>query len=49
MMVEQFMAELAFLIGSNENEGSIKPGEGDASTDDILSNDRRGGWGNLWD
>ena len=46
MMVEQFMAEVAFMIGSGEHEGNIPGGEDDGSG---FSNDRRGGWGDLWD
>ena len=42
MVVEQFMAELAFLVGSQTD---MEGGESDLPLD---ANDRRGGWGDLW-
>lgn len=41
MVVEEFMAEIAFLDASNPEIGGEFGGEFD-------SNDRRGGWGDLW-
>lgn len=46
MVVEQFMAEIAFLDASGDNIGG-----NDNVTDDnegFSANDRRGGWGDLW-
>ena len=44
MVVEQFMAELAFLGGSGLGGNTDPDGPGE----EPLSNDRRGGWGDLW-
>ena len=41
MVVEQFMAEIAFL------DASVGGGLGEEG-EEPLSNDRRGGWGDLW-
>lgn len=49
MMVEQFMAEVAFMIGSGEHEGNITGEDGKGDTSDFNSNHHRGSWGNLWD
>lgn len=44
MIVEQFMAEIAFL------DASGMPSDKDPIGDDeIGANDRRGTWGDLWD
>ena len=44
MVMEEFMAEIAFLdassIGGNDNETD--------DNDGFSANDRRGGWGDLW-
>ena len=45
IVVEQFMAELAFLGGSDTDIEGGSPGE----SGDPDANERRGGWGNLWD
>ena len=49
MVVEQFMAELAFLDASGSQTevgggGSERPGGGRPD-----ANEHRGGWGDLWD
>ena len=43
MLVEEVLLE-AMLMG-----GSIIPGGGEVGEEDILSNKRRGAWGDLWD
>lgn len=46
MVVEQFMAEIAFLDASSGN--SMGSGDEELGEDEIGANDRRGGWGDLW-
>ncbi len=46
VVVEDFMVELAFLVGSNNNESNIPGEEGDIT--DPAANDRRGSWGDFW-
>ena len=46
MVVEQFMAEIAFLDASGNPGGEVGGGLG--GEEEPLSNDRRGGWGDLW-
>ena len=49
MVVEQFMAEIAFLDASTGNgSGTIPGGGSEEGGDGDFSNDRRGGWGDLW-
>lgn len=45
MVVEQFMAELAFLGGSQTEVGG---GEGPRPDRPMDTNEHRGGWGDLW-
>lgn len=45
MVIEQFMVELAFLVGSDTEVGGGGDGEGIPKD----ANDHRGSWGNLWD
>ena len=46
MVVEQFMAEIAFLDASSGS--SMGSGDEELGEDEIGANDRRGGWGDLW-
>ncbi len=48
MVVEEFMAEIAFLEASTGGS-TIPGGSTDEGGDGEFSNERRGGWGNLWD
>lgn len=50
MVVEQFMAEIAFLdaSGGDGSTGTIPGGGTGEGGDGDFSNDRRGGWGDLW-
>lgn len=47
MLVEQFMAEVAFLDASSDTNMGI--GDGNQKPGGPAANDHRGGWGNLWD
>lgn len=44
MLIEEFISEI-YMLGSSEDTQPIVPGEGD----NFGANDRRGGWGDLWD
>ena len=46
VVVEDFMVELAFLVGSNNNESNVPGEEGEG--DVFGANDRRGSWGDFW-
>ena len=47
MVVEQFMAELAFLDASG-SQTEVGGGDGPRPGGSMDANEHRGGWGDLW-
>lgn len=48
IVVEEFVTEAGFLVASDQNQGNIGGVGGEAGDGDLGANDRRGGWGDLW-